>query len=674
MIDNVMTAAQASVMAFFYGDINIYGSALTAAPTGRIEVTAGRALNLYAIENLDESSSDVKKKSSFLGIRYNKNHTNDTRQELTQLPTTLIGGKAYTKSGGSTLLQGTVFDTLNPDDIQVGVGKYADAKAQIILDTITTRITTTHNQEKESTVWQKTVDKGDIITTGTLPKFNQTPTMTSPNGVVIVVPVDVTVSGNNQAKLDIQKSPEELGKIALNLSKQPGYEYLAALDKTNNINWAQVDLIQKNWNYTQEGLTPGAAALIAIAVGMATGGTGALGASSFGITSAAGSAAFSSLASQAAVTLINNKGDISKTLKQLASSETIRSIATSALTAGVGAKFGLGSSVTDTFGQKLANGVGTGLTQAVADAVINGVSFEEALKNSLRNSLVDVFAASVFTGIVKPIDADDFASNLAHKLVAAGVGCVTASAKQQSCDAGAIGAAVGEMLGDYLVDDPNALNDLQRQKIIDAARLVAGSVALLTNVDVNTAADTASIAVKNNSTELVYQAEADALWIDVNGDKEKYNQGLKRIAERDAIAFDILTAWTGIGTLSKITLKTSLLYLFNPIHPTPPKSTAAELVLTNNRTGTALLKEDSSHRAASFLSIKQLKAGKTFYITGGDKVKRVLPQTPGYLNVNNVNQKGIYEYIIEPSGSISHQRFIKDGVITGVPNSRVIKK
>lgn len=293
---------------------------------------------------------------------------------------------------------------------------------------------------------------------------------------------------------------------SLDLSKQPGYEYLATLDKDNDINWVQVDLIQKNWDYTQEGLTPGAAALIAIAVTMATGGTGALGASSFGITSAAGTAAFSSLASQAAVMLINNKGDIGATLKQLASSATIRSVATSALTAGVGARLGLGSAATDPFNQKLVNAVGSGMTDAFVNAAINGVSLEDALKNSLRNALVDVFAAQTFTGLVKPIDANDFASNLAHKLIAAGVGCVSASAKNQSCDAGALGAAVGEMLGDYLVDDPNALDDVQRRDIIDAARLLAGSVALLTNVDVNTAANSAGIAVENNSVAKIVVA------------------------------------------------------------------------------------------------------------------------------------------------------------------------
>lgn len=111
------------------------------------------------------STTDIKKKSSFLGVRYNKDHTNDTRQELSQLPTTLIGGKAYTQSGSNTLLQGTVFDTLKPADIKVGVGKYADDAAKVILVPITNQITTTHNQEKESTVWQKTVDKGSVVTT-----------------------------------------------------------------------------------------------------------------------------------------------------------------------------------------------------------------------------------------------------------------------------------------------------------------------------------------------------------------------------------------------------------------------------------------------------------------------------------------------------------------------------
>ncbi len=179
----------------------------------------------------------------------------------------------------------------------------------------------------------KTVEERDTVTTAKLPTFNQTPTITSPNGVIIAVPVDVDISDNNEAKLEIQRSQEELGKIALNLSKQPGYEYLAELDKNNEINWVQVQLIQESFKFEQEGLTPGAAALIALAIAVAAGPAGSGLSASMIATNAAGIA----LQTQAVITLINNKGDISKTLKDMASSDTIRNMATAALTAGVGA-------------------------------------------------------------------------------------------------------------------------------------------------------------------------------------------------------------------------------------------------------------------------------------------------------------------------------------------------
>lgn len=87
--------------------------------------------------------------------------------------------------------------------------------------------------------------------------------------------------------------------------------------------------------------------------------------------------------------------------------------------------------------------------------------------------------------------------------------------------------------------------------------------------------------------------------------------------------------------------------------------------MSANRVGSGL-KDDMSHIAASYLTKEQLAAGETFMLPGGDGVNRTLLQTTGGLN----GKSGIYEYILDPAGNVTHQRFIENGVINGVPNQR----
>ncbi|MBK5471323.1 MULTISPECIES: WXG100 family type VII secretion target [Bacillus] len=53
-----------------------------------------------------------------------------------------------------------------------------------------------------------------------------------------------------------------------------------------------------------------------------------------------------------------------------------------------------------------------------------------------------------------------------------------------------------------------------------------------------------------------------------------------------------------------------------------------------------------------------------FPLVGGDRIKRELYQITGSNNGN----KGVFEWIVEPNGDVSHRRFIENGVMTGKPN------
>ncbi|KIF90840.1 hypothetical protein NX90_02305 [Neisseria meningitidis] len=101
--------------------------------------------------------------------------------------------------------------------------------------------------------------------------------------------------------------------------------YLKQLQVTKDVNWNQVQLAYDKWDYKQEGLTGAGAAIIALAVTVVTAGAGAGAALGLnGAAAAATDAAFASLASQASVSLINNKGDVGKTLKELGRSRTVK--------------------------------------------------------------------------------------------------------------------------------------------------------------------------------------------------------------------------------------------------------------------------------------------------------------------------------------------------------------
>ncbi|EGE27143.1 hypothetical protein EA1_03805, partial [Moraxella catarrhalis O35E] len=62
--------------------------------------------------------------------------------------------------------------------------------------------------------------------------------------------------------------------------------------------------------------------------------------------------------------------------------------------------------------------------------------------------------------------------------------CLSAKAAGNRCEAGSIGAVVGEMWGDYQSrDHSNTLTQAQKDKLINQAKLIAGITAAFADTD-----------------------------------------------------------------------------------------------------------------------------------------------------------------------------------------------
>ncbi|MCV6712722.1 S-layer family protein [Neisseria meningitidis] len=478
------------------GSIDAYATAFD-APKGSINIEAGRKLTLYAVEELNYDKLDSQKRRRFLGISYSKAHDTTTHTMKTALPSRVVAESANLQSGWDAKLQGTQFETtLGGAAIRAGVGDQARADAKIILEGIKSSVRTETVSSSKSALWQKQAGRGSNIETLQLPSFTGSvaPVLSAPGGYIVDIP-----KGN--LKTEIEK-----------LAKQPEYAYLKQLQTAKNVDWKQVQLVYDKWDYKAEGLTGAGAAIIALAVAAATGGVGAglIGAAQGTTSAAIANAAFTSLATQASISLVNNKGNVGKTLKELGRSRTVKNLVVAAATAGVSNKIGT-SALANVSDKQWVNNMTVNLADAGSAALINTAVNGGSLKDNLEANILAALVNTAHGEAASKIKGLD-QHYVAHKIAHAVAGCAAAAANKGKCQDGAIGAAVGEIVGEALVKNtdfsdmtPEQL-DLEVKKITAYAKLAAGTVAGVTGGDVNTAAQTAQNAVENNAVKAVVTA------------------------------------------------------------------------------------------------------------------------------------------------------------------------
>ena len=483
-------------------NINTYGTQFNAK--GNLTLQAGDAINYYGVYAQTERIEDRHKVERNFGIKDTTDSTNSITKLIGQ-PTKLQSqNDILSQSGADQLLQGTQVVYGGSATFQAGVGEKARADARIILEGLKSSTTQTRTEKSESIVWQKTVDQGSVIETLALPTFSgpKPPDLKAPGGLTVQIPQsapDFQASGG----LTVQIPQGELQSEISKLMKQPGMEYLQSLAQRSDINWQPVKLAHEQWNYQQEGLTGAGAALVAIAVAMVMpAAAGALGGALTGTAATAAGAAMTSLAVQASVSLINNQGNLGKTLKEMGSSQTVKNTVTAALTAGVMDKLGgtdlmkgLADNASTVFTEKLAYNLINNTTRSLTNAVLTGDDLSNALKVGMLTGLVDS-AHGQAASKIKLLENDYIVHKLAHALA----GCAAGAAVGGQCKDGAIGAAVGEMVAQLMpAQNGIAYSDKEKQNVLGLSKLAAGTVTALAGGNAQTGINTADTAVQSNA-------------------------------------------------------------------------------------------------------------------------------------------------------------------------------
>jgi len=514
-------------------NIDIYSGKLT-ANGGQVSILSGGNINLYTVQESSSSNVDITKKSSFAGIKYNKSNTTSTRSQISELPGVLKADYIGIKADNDVRLVGTEFEYLQGAKIEAG--------RELTLLTASTTVTETLKKDKNSVVWQSMQDKGSVIETAQLPRFNgpTPPEFKAAGGLVVQIPI----GEKDQNKIEIRDQ-------ILALANQPGNDYLKQLVNRNDVDWQKVILAQKDWDYKSQGLTGAGAAIIAIIVAVLTYGAGTaligtsvaagagtttaavgtttaatvgggaittFGGMTLATTTAAGvttytttgimvNAALTSLATQASVSIINNGGDLGKTLKDLGSKETVKNLAASVVTAGLLSQVSSALNLkpdTSGFSARLMNNFTTAVGSTLVQTAIKGGDLEENLKVALLAGLAGAIQGELASQIgthLDKVDPSAFEYTI-HKIAHAAAGCAAAAATKSSCEAGAIGAGVGEIVAGLMIPEGKTALDLtddERTSIINTSKLVAGTTAAFAGYDVNTAANSANTAVENNS-------------------------------------------------------------------------------------------------------------------------------------------------------------------------------
>lgn len=350
------------------------------------------------------------------------------------------------------------------------------------------------------------------------------------------------------------QNAQSLQNALLVLSNNPGTAWLKDLNSRTDVQWNTVQDAYSTWNHTTQSLNPVVGAVIAIAVAAVTAGAGlaaaagnmAVGAVGTGasattiaVVNGAAYSGMTALTSQAAVALVDNKGNLSKTFQAMSSSDSVKSLVTSMVIGGALAGFdevmqfskaANGTTVIDPAKAKLpmlSNGDWSKVAQRVAGQSVISSSIGTAINGG---SFKDNFTTALLSNIGSQINAEgakfigdngtvlDVPGKALSHAVVAGIAAEISGGNVKGAAAGALAAELaGIIINDNLVKS-EGWQEKQAQ-ISRFAGAVMGAVATGKASGVNSGANAAEIVERFNRQ--LHLDEIQAIKEIAKGDKEK---------------------------------------------------------------------------------------------------------------------------------------------------------
>nr|WP_231740083.1 DUF637 domain-containing protein [Pseudomonas composti] len=467
---------------------------------------AGEQLALLAAQNSDYSLYDKKKKGGWGSKETQRDEVTTVRNVGSSITT---GGNLSLISEGDQLYQKARLESGN--NLTLDSGGAITFEAVKDLDQ--------ESHEKSSNSWAWTSAKGKGTTDETLYQSQ------------LIAKGDLVIQAVDGLKIDVKEVNQQSVSQTIDamVKADPELAWLKEAEARGDVDWRQVKEVHDSFKYSHSGLGAGAAMIIAIVVayftagamsGLVANGATAAGASTaatsaggawaagtgaslsgIGWANAAVTAGLTGMTSNAAISTINNRGNLGAVVKDITSEDALRGYAVAGVTAGltnglydgwVGTETGTAGAIQNG-GKVIAGGGGLSTlegigrfagnqllqngTSTVLDRALGG---DSSFSDALRNSLANTFAAAGFNliGDVTAKGQLNLADGSPAKIAMHAVmGGLAAEAAGGDFKTGALAAGVNEALVGHLSDWYGQMDPEQKKSLLVMNSQVIGVLA-----------------------------------------------------------------------------------------------------------------------------------------------------------------------------------------------------